>query len=161
VQATGMGGPSAALVLADLAELGVRRAVRIGTCTALAAQLRPGALLTVTDAHAWGGLGGGSGAVVHPDPELTARLQEELGVTTSPATVASLDTLHAGGAPPPVEEGEAADMQTAALLGTAPALGVVLAAVLIVSQATDGEALDDEELEEVVKRAGRAAAAVL
>ena len=32
IQATGMGGPSAALVLADLAELGVRRAVRVGTC---------------------------------------------------------------------------------------------------------------------------------
>src|ERR1700748_1238385 len=37
VQATGMGGPSAALVLADLAELGVRRAVRVGTCASLGA----------------------------------------------------------------------------------------------------------------------------
>ena len=35
IQATGMGGPSAAVVLADLAELGVRRAIRVGTCTAL------------------------------------------------------------------------------------------------------------------------------
>ena len=35
VQATGMGGPSAAIVLADLAELGVRRAIRVGTCAAL------------------------------------------------------------------------------------------------------------------------------
>ena len=35
IQATGMGGPSAALVLADLAELGVRRAVRVGTCVAI------------------------------------------------------------------------------------------------------------------------------
>ncbi len=32
IQSTGMGGPSAALVLGDLAELGVRRAVRVGTC---------------------------------------------------------------------------------------------------------------------------------
>src|SRR5262249_15871765 len=31
IQATGMGGPSAAVVLADLAKLGVRRAVRIGS----------------------------------------------------------------------------------------------------------------------------------
>src|SRR5690349_6544264 len=59
VQSTGMGGPSAALVLADLAELGVRRAIRIGTCTALSAELRPGALLVVADAHAWGGPGNG------------------------------------------------------------------------------------------------------
>ncbi len=35
VQATGMGGPSAALVLADLAELGVRRAIRVGSATGL------------------------------------------------------------------------------------------------------------------------------
>ena len=41
VMSTGMGGPSAALVLADLAELGVRRAVRVGTATAL--RRRPGA----------------------------------------------------------------------------------------------------------------------
>src|SRR5512146_1558352 len=34
IQATGMGGPSAAIVLGDLAELGVRRAVRVGTCVA-------------------------------------------------------------------------------------------------------------------------------
>ena len=31
IQATGMGGPSAAIVLADLAELGMKRAVRIST----------------------------------------------------------------------------------------------------------------------------------
>src|ERR1700744_753530 len=53
LQATGMGGPSAALVLSALAELGVRRAVRIGTCAALAADLRPGDLVCVTEARAW------------------------------------------------------------------------------------------------------------
>src|ERR1700709_504363 len=42
IQATGMGGPSAALVLADLAALGVRRAVRGGTCVASEPQPRPG-----------------------------------------------------------------------------------------------------------------------
>src|SRR6187455_2525060 len=31
IQSTGMGGPSAALVLSDLAELDVRRAVRVGS----------------------------------------------------------------------------------------------------------------------------------
>jgi uridine phosphorylase len=35
IQSTGMGGPSAAVVLADLAELGLRRAIRIGTCASL------------------------------------------------------------------------------------------------------------------------------
>src|ERR1700742_509821 len=44
VQATGMGGPSAALVLSDLAELGVRRAGRGGACAAVGQGLRPGDL---------------------------------------------------------------------------------------------------------------------
>ena len=52
-----MGGPSAALVLADLAELGVRRAVRVGTCAALDPGCDPGELLAVVEAHAWGGGG--------------------------------------------------------------------------------------------------------
>ena len=41
IQATGMGGPSAVLVLADLAELGVRRAVRVGTCVGLGTEPEP------------------------------------------------------------------------------------------------------------------------
>src|SRR5436190_1162630 len=35
VQSTGIGGPSAAIVAHELAELGVRSAVRVGTCVAL------------------------------------------------------------------------------------------------------------------------------
>ena len=47
-------GPSAAIVLADLAELGVRRAIRVGTCSALTPELRSGDLLNIAEAHAWG-----------------------------------------------------------------------------------------------------------
>ena len=35
IQATGMGGPSAAIVLTELIALGARRAIRVGTCGAL------------------------------------------------------------------------------------------------------------------------------
>ena len=35
VQATGMGGPSAAIVVEELVRLGARRFVRVGTCGAL------------------------------------------------------------------------------------------------------------------------------
>ena len=41
IQSLGIGGPSAAAVMADLARLGVSRAIRIGSCIALDA--RPGA----------------------------------------------------------------------------------------------------------------------
>jgi uridine phosphorylase len=159
IQATGMGGPSAALVLADLAELGVRRAIRVGTCTALDPELPLGQLLAIAEAHAWGG--GGAGAAVLPDPSLATALLAELGDEARPAAVASLDTLHGGGAPAPVSAGAAADMQTAALFGRAPELGVALAAVLIVSEDAAGGELSTEAGERVARRAGLAASAAL
>jgi purine-nucleoside phosphorylase len=159
IQTTGMGGPSAALVLADLAELGVRRAIRVGTCTALDPRLSLGQLLTIAEAHAWGG--GGAGAAVLPDAELAAALGDELSEEARPATVASLDTLHGGGAPAPVSAGDAADMQTAALFGRARELEVTLAALLIVSEDAAGGELSAEASERVAQRAGLAASAVL
>jgi uridine phosphorylase len=161
IQATGMGGPSAALVLADLAELGVRRAIRVGTCTALDPSLPAGQLLCITEAHAWGGPGGQSGAAVFPDRDLAARLWRELGQRAREATVASLDTLHVGSAPAPVEGSDAADMQTATLLAAGERLGVAVAAVLLVSEAADGVRLGDEETTTPATAAGNAASAVL
>src|SRR4051812_24470938 len=92
IQATGMGGPSATIVLADLAELGLRRAVRVGTCTALDPELEVGELLLVDAARDWRG-GGDAGTEVEPDPELGARLRDALGADARPARVASLDAL--------------------------------------------------------------------
>jgi uridine phosphorylase len=161
VQATGMGGPSAALVLADLAELGVGRAIRVGTCAALDPRLRGGELLAIAEAHSWAGPGGLSGEAVFPDPGLTERLGRELGVEGRAGTVASLDILHGGGAPAPVEAGDAADMQTATLLARGVTLGVAVAAILIVAETAAGERLGDVESELAAKRAGVAAAAAL
>jgi uridine phosphorylase len=162
IQATGMGGPSAALVLADLAELGVRRAIRIGTCVAIEPEPAPGDLLTVLEAHAWGG--GGAGAAVLPDVGLTARLREELGQATRPAIVASLDALHQGGhaeAAPYAERVDAADMQTATLFAGALELGLAIAAVLVVAESAGGDQADDDRIEAAAKVAGAAAAAAL
>jgi uridine phosphorylase len=161
VQATGIGGPSAALVLADLAELGVRRAIRVGTCTGLDPELGLGELLRVVEAHAWGGPGAQDGTAVLPDPVLDELLRHELGDIDHGGTVASLDNMHRGGAPAPVAAGDAADMQTAALLSAGRVLGVALAAVLIVTETSGGGRLGDEATEVAAKRAGVAAAAVL
>ncbi len=161
IQSTGMGGPSAAVVLGDLAELGVRHVVRVGSCTALRPQLEPGTLVAIAEAHAWSGPGGGAGEPVAPDAELAATLREALGAGAQVGTAASLDVLHGGGAPPPVAEGDVADMQTAALLGTARGLGIAAAAVLVVSEGAGGERLGDEEMEAAAKLAGHAAATVL
>jgi Phosphorylase superfamily len=161
VQATGMGGPSAAIVLADLAELGVRRAIRVGTCVALDPRPSPGEVLAIVAAHDWTGLAAQPGDAVLPDPELTRLLRRELGAEALTATVASLDVLHGGGGPAPVSGAELADLQSAALLGRGPALGVAVAAVLIVAETSAGRRLEDDRLELAAKGAGTAAAAVL
>jgi len=175
VQATGMGGPSAALVLSDLAELGIRRAVRVGTCAALVPGLRPGDLVTVTEACAWstGGLdvGGpaadeeagsrstgwrGRGWPAKPDAALAERLRSELGDEARPGRVASLDVLHpTPGHPTP--DGDVADMQTAALLAAGRELGVALAAVLIVTEVDGFDPLDDDQVAERAALASQAA----
>lgn len=162
VQSTGMGGPSAALVLADLAKLGMRRAVRVGTCVAIEPEPEAGDLLTVFEAHAWAG--GGAGAAVLPDTRLTARLRKELGQATRPAIVASLDALHRGDRTEPVpyaERVDAADMQTAALFAGAEELGLALAAVLIVAESAAGNQADDDRVEAAAKVGGAAAVAAL
>jgi purine-nucleoside phosphorylase len=161
VQATGMGGPSAAIVLADLAELGVRRAIRVGTCVALDPLLEAGELLTVVAAHDLTGPRPQPGETARPDPELTGLLRGKLGHGSRAATVASLDLLHGPGEPAPVANADAADMQSAALLGRGPALQVALAAVLVVAETSAGTRLRDEELEVAAKRAGIAAEAAL
>jgi uridine phosphorylase len=49
IQATGMGGPSAAIVLSELISLGARRAIRVGTCGALSPELALGELVVARE----------------------------------------------------------------------------------------------------------------
>jgi uridine phosphorylase len=161
IQATGIGGPSAALVLADLAELGVSRAVRVGTCVALGETFALGELVVVAEAIAAGGsgaaLGVARGEAVPPDSTLTERLSTELGAQARPAPVSSFD-VHPDQHSP--AEG-AADMQSASLLARARSLGIKAAAVLIVTETSDGGELEKDEVEEAERVAGQAASAVL
>lgn len=162
IQATGIGGPSAALVLADLAKLGVRRAVRVGSCLA-AAGSAPGDLVLVEEAIAEGGsassFGVAPGGIVQPDPDLTRSLRQALGDSAKPAAVASFDSTPDAGRLGP--EVGAADMQTVAVLARARELGVAAAAVLFVAEAPGTDSLDEEERNEAERRAGRAAATAL
>jgi uridine phosphorylase len=164
IQATGMGGPSAALVLADLAELGVRQVVRVGTCVG-SDDCSLGEIVLVSSAIAAGGsaasLGIAVGETVAPDAGLTKRVGEALGADSRSATIASVDAhpdervlLSSGAA--------AADMQSAPLLARARSLGIGAAAILIVSEKPgDGKALEKGSLEPAEKRAGRAASIAL
>ncbi len=156
LQSTGMGGPSAALVLGDLAELGVERGVRVGTCAAIDPELRPGDLIAVREARRLSIDHPGAGAPAFPDEALAERLRSALGEDVRSGLVASLDVLHPspGHATP---DGDVADMQTAALLAAGAQLGIALAAVLIVTDAAGHPSLDDESLADRVTAAARAA----
>lgn len=162
VQATGMGGPSAALVLSDLAELGVERAVRVGTCAAIEPGFRPGDLVWVRVVRPWSADRPGAGPPAYPDEALAERLRTALGKRAKPGSVASVDFLHPSPDPAhAIPEGDVADMQTAALFSTGQRLGVALAAVLIVTDSEGSEPLDEERLAERAALASQAGLAAL
>lgn len=164
VQATGIGGPSAALVLADLVKLGVGRAVRVGTCFAVDPALDLGDALTVERAIAVGGSAAAFGAepeeTVLPDPDLTDGLAQRLGNDGQLGTIGSVDAHPGAAAAPP--GALALDMQTAPLLALARILEVPVAAALIVTERKgDTTPLEKEELEKLERLLGRAASDLL
>ncbi|HET8952916.1 MAG TPA: hypothetical protein VFN44_20500, partial [Solirubrobacteraceae bacterium] len=76
IQSTGMGGPSAAIVLEELIDLGARRIVRVGTCGALAGGLALGELIVADGVLAEDGTSralGGEGTL-RPDERLRSAL---------------------------------------------------------------------------------------
>lgn len=148
IQSTGIGGPSAAIVLGELSELGVERAVRVGACTALDPDLDPGGAIVAARALAGDGTSAAIGATgaVAPDPALTRRLAEA-APDASVETVASTDPFdddRPHGAP-------VADLESAALLALGDVVGVAVAAILVVGPAS----------EDRIARAGSAASAAL
>ena len=157
VQSTGIGGPSAAVVLHDLSELGLRRAVRIGTCSAGEPDLELGEILVVEEARAADPIRGlfGAGEAARPEPALRA----SLGGAGRGVSVHSGDLAAAlfGDLP----AATARDLQTAALLAVAARFGIAAAALLVVAETAAGERIADELLEEAAKQAGRAAATAL
>jgi uridine phosphorylase len=136
LQATGIGGPSAAIVVAQLAALGARRFVLVGSVAGV------DGLLVVETASAGDGTSRalGAGERVAPDPGLLGALRAS-GLPVGPMRSRDL----------PGESGAAADLETAAVLQAAVRLGLPAAAVLV------GDGADDD----LVAAAGRAALTAL
>jgi uridine phosphorylase len=94
IQATGMGGPSAAIVIEELIMLGARTFIRIGTSGALTDDLSIGDVVAVERALSADGASAALGAdgEVLPDEELTAALREACG--GSAVTAVSSDLFY-------------------------------------------------------------------
>jgi uridine phosphorylase len=97
IQSTGMGGPSAAIVLHELISLGVTRAIRVGTCGALDPTLGLGDLVVANESIAADGTSAalGAGALARADAALSGALRDALerrGSEASEKAEAEADT---------------------------------------------------------------------
>jgi uridine phosphorylase len=162
VQATGMGGPSAAIVCEELIALGATTLVRIGTCGALDPSLSLGTLLAAEAVIAADGTSAALGAngALAPDAELLGRL---VAAGARPVTIASSDLFYDPRAEAAASWGErgavAVEMEAATILQIAARRGVAAACVLGVSDAVSANGrrrMSREELTELGVRIGAA-----
>lgn len=133
VQATGMGGPSAAIVVEELIDLGARTLLRIGTCGALREGLELGQLVaaeTVIGADGTSAALGAAGPLT-PDGGLTTALTAG---GARPVTVVTTDLFYDLRAELPARwlaaGADVVEMEAAALLAIARRRGVAAAVLL-------------------------------
>ena len=167
IQSTGMGGPSAAIVVTELALLGARRVIRVGTCGALEPALGLGELLLAREAIAGDGtsraLGSGARAAAHA--ELSGRLAAAApGLAQGAVLTTDLfydnEDLEARGA----RDGAlAVEMETAAVFTVSASKGLAAASLLIVTDqlVPERSRIDADALAGAELRAGQIAVAAL
>lgn len=166
VQATGMGGPSAAIVVEELIQLGVRRLIRVGTCGGLRPELALGDLVVAISAVPAGSTArhhtGGEPHAPTADFGLTHDLvhhAKALGQRPHAGPVASSDTFYD---PDPQRHHRwasrgvlAVEMEAATLFTIAAIRDVRAACLLVVSDLVCGEQFEritDDGLAEAVDR---------
>jgi uridine phosphorylase len=166
IMSHGIGGPSAAIVLEELCDLGLERAIRIGSCGALSEALELGQLICADDLI---GADGTSRALVGeaaliPDRQMTELLA---AAADHSGPVVSADLFYERGTER-IERWKASgalavEMEAAALLAVAKLRSIRFAALLMVSDesAGAGARLEGIALERATERLGRAGLAAL
>ena len=168
IQSTGMGGPSAAIVLEELIVLGARRAIRVGTTGALDPGLAHGDLLIAREAIATDGTSRalGAGERIHADPALTEALIAA-APTAARGTIVSTDLFYEVGEPRfdhwRAAGALAVEMEAATLFAVGALRGIQVACALVVTDVLTGERerISPEALLEAGQAVGRLGAQAL
>jgi len=166
IQATGMGGPSAAIVLSELIALGARRAIRVGTCAAIAPGLELGQLIVAREAISADGTSRalGAGERVPADGGLTAALELHTDGARAGAVV-TVDLFYERGPLGGGHEALAVEMEAAALFSLGAVESVPVGCLLTVSDTFDAAGrrarIEDDALHAAVERAAGAAIAAM
>jgi DeoD family purine-nucleoside phosphorylase len=162
IMSHGMGGPSAAIVVEELCDLGLESAIRVGTCGALDPRLTVGDLVAATSVLAADGTSRalGAGDEVSPDPALADALSaraDHSGLVVSTDLFYDPDPGRADGWR--AAGAIAVEMEAATVLTVAARRSCRAACLLAVSDTAPGggDRIGDEELEAASLRLGRAA----
>jgi DeoD family purine-nucleoside phosphorylase len=168
IQSTGMGGPSAAIVISELIVLGARRLLRVGTCGALTGRLGLGDLVIASDCISADGTSRAldAGELVAASPDLLERLLSAGDGIATEGRAVSTDLFyderdHADGW---IAAGaDVVEMETATLFALARRRGVQAGSLLIVSDLLLPARIriEPDELLLAEQRAGRLAASAL
>jgi DeoD family purine-nucleoside phosphorylase len=168
IQSTGMGGPSAAIVVEELVGLGAKRLLRVGTCGARVPELSLGSLVVSQRALARDGTSRalGAGDNVSPDRALTDALVAAAPAAATGTTVTTdlfYDPDEGRHAEWTAAGAIAVEMEAAAVFAVAARHGVRAACLLAVSDTLVGgrTRLDDEALARAGQELGKVGAAAL
>src|SRR6476660_3682096 len=163
IQSTGMGGPSAAIVISELADLGATTMLRVGTCGALQSDLELGDLIVATEAIADDGTSralGVNGRV----PATPALLGALVAATGAPrGAVVSTDLFYDDPRQPEaawIAAGAlAVEMESSTLFALGARRGFEAGTLLVVSDLLTGERvrIGAEQLQAAEHRLGDAA----
>jgi DeoD family purine-nucleoside phosphorylase len=169
IQSTGMGGPSAAIVISELVDLGASRLIRVGTCGALHPSLELGDLVIAVEAISADGASRalGAGPSVRATPGVVDALRHAGDVSVRSGSVVSTDLFYddrPGLEQDWIDAGAwAVEMETATLLALAARRGFEAGALLLVSDLVHPERvrIELEELRRGEERLGEVAARAL
>jgi DeoD family purine-nucleoside phosphorylase len=170
IQSTGIGGPSAAIVIAELLELGAKRLLRVGTCGGLDGSLALGELVIASSAISDDGtsraLSGGA-RTVPASPALLDALLAASGGELRSGPVVTTDLFYDGPADSEqrwLKAGAlAVEMETATLFALAARRGFAAGSLLIVSDLLlpSRRRIDEDLLRAAERRLGELAALAL